>query len=398
MKQLIIFIVHNVYSGFIDNVDSGFSNSLGIDEINAYGSFLMIQGIMYCVYSLGTYCYRVKQEKEKLCFRISIVSGIITGIIAILAIQLVGYIYNLTEMQIQLLKNILLVYGCMVPFYAIGDFLSEYMTIRTKNKKMIVSSILYYIMLIGTDMLVIKLHAGIEWLVACTGICYIVYDIIVYIVSGIREERANDINKEVIIDVLRHGKDVVLARLYAKVGVLVYGAYASRLGSELYAIHNVCYTCGYFGENFTNGLYTYIVVRLKHVSKVKIRWKKMWDIVRVYGLQVLVAGYIGSLLAIIPLKGALSIQDCTPWLFVYCLEVISLVMYESYSAFLTVEEETKYIARGGIVGLIVRIIYVVAGFNIYKGIWVFATAVTLDYAIRGVYLGYQGRKVYNTNT
>lgn len=85
------------------------------------------------------------------------------------------------------------------------------------------------------------------------------------------------------------------------------------------------------------------------------------------------------------MHGDVSIFSCLIYTALYCTEVIDLVWYETYKAYLTSEGKTQYLKFGGIVGICIRIPIVILAYCYGLGLLPFAIASTVDFGCRGIY-------------
>lgn len=96
------------------------------------------------------------------------------------------------------------------------------------------------------------------------------------------------------------------------------------------------------------------------------------------------------------LKGDVPLTYTISWVWVYCSDHISLLFYESNKAYLETQEVSEYLKYGGLFGGATRILWVLTGHFLHLGLFPFATACTLDFAIRAAYYGYSAKQVEKT--
>lgn len=137
-------------------------------------------------------------------------------------------------------------------------------------------------------------------------------------------------------------------------------------------------------ESYTNGLYTFTVNRLSKVCGVAGKYKSHLWIIKRYGSLFL-------------LHGSVPVASCIPFVFVYCLHTVSLVMYETSGACLISMQETDILKFDGVVGIAIRIPAVLLLYWLGLGSIGFAISTILDFAGRGLYNEIRLHSVVNSS-
>lgn len=390
-KQFLFFLIQNIFIGICGLIDTAFGNHIDLDSICVLSAYTVITWTTYCIYSIGSYAYRVVLDKAKSCFLIQVAASVVLGILLVLLSDRIPHIYSLTPEQYQLFSDCLRVHAISLPVLGIREFLGNYAEYLCKNRQAIRGNIILYGLMIITDAVVFYLHGNLVHLLVCTGICSLAYSVYMIFSTGFLREPFHPDWPD-IVQLLKYGRDTCIDRITGKVATIVFNIYASRLGTHLYSIHAVCYALGVFTENGTNALFTYQVVSLAGQTNDD-KFSACRKIARKYALFLLLLSYLICYVLLLFLHGNVDIKDCLFYTGVYCTEIIALLLYEPMKAYLTSMKETKYLRYGGIFGIFVRIPIALIGYYMGLGLFPFAIASTMDFAARGIYFYCCGRKI-----
>jgi len=137
---------------------------------------------------------------------------------------------------------------------AIDESVTNYLLLQCKNKTLFVNDVIFWIVMMVADVWVVRNGKGLPGLIATTGFAYFVHTFTMLVSSRIMKEGFHP-NLAAFKQILRHGANSCFAQISSKVAVIVYGSYASKLGTAMYAIHAVCDDAIVFAEVYTNSLY-----------------------------------------------------------------------------------------------------------------------------------------------
>lgn len=384
-RQFLFFLMQNVFIGICGMVDIGFGNRIDIDSVCVFAAYTVITWTTYHCYFIGAYAYRVVLDKAKMCFLIQVAAGIFSGIFVYIMSARLPYLYDLTDNQYLLFTNCLKIHAVSCPVLAIREFLGNYVEYTCRNKQAFTGNLILYSTMIITDAIVFLAGGDLRGLLWCTLFCSVIYSTYELFASGIlKEVFAFDIWE--CCELLKHGFNTWIDRITGKVATIVFNIYASRLGTELYSIHAVCYALGIFTENFTNALYTYETVALsKKTVSLKNKFVYCIRLAEKYAGFLLLFGYGIAYLLLLFTHGKVPILDCVLYTGLYCTEIMTLLFYEPVRAYLTSEHQTKYLRYGGVFGILVRIPIVLVGYYLTHSLILFAVASAVDFGMRGLY-------------
>lgn len=389
-KQFLFFLFQNIFIGICNLIDTAFGNHIDLDSVCVLSAYTIITWVTYATYSIGSYAYRVLLDKAKLCCVLQIATGILLGAVLYACNSVVSHMYSLTDNQYVLFESCLKVHALWCPVLAFREFLGNYAEYRCYNKQALSGNIILYGSMIITDVLVIYFGGSLTELVWFTGLCSLIYSVYMFIVLDFRKEKFCFSKLDAKL-AFKHGWNTCFDRITGKVATVCYNIYASKLGTELYAVHSVCYAIGVFTENFTNALLTYEVISL--VDKKQDKFKHCVAVAKKYSVFIVVSSYFVCYLLLLFTHGTVSITDCLLYTALYCTEIFALLLYEPMKAYLLSEGCTNYLKFGGVIGIFVRIPLVVIGYYLNLGLFPFALSCTFDFGVRGLYFYLMSKKV-----
>lgn len=392
IRQFIIFAIVGASTGILDLIDSAFANNIDIDSICVMSSFAILIWLINAVCRLGTYGYTIKQRYESECIILQIVPSLIVGMILILFKNCIPHLYALTSNQYELFSKCLLYEGIFLIFQTTEYFFNKYLQLKCKNKDIIVSNIILYGSMILFDALVIYMKGNCYHLVITTGLANMI-TLIYYLMLCKLYKIFNKPNFDKIIECLKSGKDILIDRVFGKITVVTCNILATHLGTELYAIHGVCYSIVCGAEEVTNALYLNQVTKLKKFTDFKEKYKQCIKNSKQSYVPAVWMNYLIVFLMVLLMKGELSLTKVLFFVTIYGTQCIFIQMYENHRGFLTSCERTENLRYGGLIGIIVRIPISLLSILTPLGIYGFAISCPIDFFCRGLYYKYQSIKI-----
>ena len=160
------------------------------------------------------------------------------GFIVLLCRGLIINIFDLTNIQKDMLSVLLAFYIGYLVLGRLTNAIFEMIRLKGELKLYRKSLIVYYISLIGLDALAYLLTKNLILLFVATMISWLVS--IVYMLYNLKLKFEFP-NKESLKNVIKYGLPYSSERLLSRIFLLLYGVVASRLDTEQYSIHTICY-------------------------------------------------------------------------------------------------------------------------------------------------------------
>ena len=384
MVILIGFILNEVLIELGGSVDTAFGNSLGMDSICVLSAFTVLKWFLDKLLGLGRYCYYAVLKDEKLCLLLSVLTGTITGSIIFALRRVIPHLYALTPEQYILFSKCLAVYSVGAVVHSVSDFLYVYLLYSNNMKLVYGTNLFYYAILFATDYVVVRKGLDLSALLACTVVCEVAHSLVIFAISDFRKTTC-DFSRKNAITLIKHGSNMMFDRVTGKIATLFFQCFASRLGTELFAIHSVCYSVAVLMEAYTNALHVFALNRLSKVKGFLHKYKAHLWIFRKYGFLILSLVTVSILPALLLLHGSVPVKSCIPYVFVYCLDLVSLLFYEVSAGCLTSAQRTDILKFDGVIGIVVRIPIVLLTVALHWGPIGFAVSIILDFGSRALF-------------
>jgi len=344
----------------------------------------MINGIVGDLCSLGMNAYNVLQRRAKECLLVSIILSGILGLILFICSDWIPYVFSLTATQRILFSKCLKVRASYCVFAAAGDFMERYMLIKCKNKKLFLNDVVFWTIMFLSDTWVVMSGRNLSWLIGTTGVSYLVYCITLLFSSGILKE-SFQWSLQVLKEILKHGSNVCSERLLNRVGSIICTLYVSRLGTKLYAIHGICYSVLAFAEAFAGYFNTFQIIQLKKVEESE-RFVLCKKLNRKCGTFIVTLSYLSIPVILLVLHGKVDYWDYFFYSLLYCSDLVAVFFFESAKAYLTVQQQSKSLRYSGVIGMIVKVVFVTVCYCSGGSLFVFAFIYPLEQLARMLYL------------
>ena len=153
MKEFISILISFIFMSIADSIDSTFNNLISIDAIVVTGSFLLIDSIFKFFGEIGIYTYRTTRKNEWQYLWFNIIFGILMGIIVFSCKNLIVNIFELSNMQKDMLSILLNFYIAYVVLRRLANGIFEIIRLKGQLKLYRKSLIVYYVSLVGLDAL-----------------------------------------------------------------------------------------------------------------------------------------------------------------------------------------------------------------------------------------------------
>lgn len=353
MKQYWIYVLNSLCNILFCAVDGSFSNNISIDAIVVMGSFVVIEWLCQNMMRLGVFGYQILQKYEKNCCVASLISGTIVGIICVTCATPITYIFELTDLQREMLKELLIVYGVCCPMESVSRFLQAFITYKCYNKLVLWANFGTYILLIATDYLAIQLGYGVTGLVLSTELTWLVYLITVWIICKFHKQD-DRISIQKITHCIRVGKDLLVSRIISRIANVILGHFASTMSTMEYAIHTVALSITCLAEEFRDALADYTIVRLRD-NKDNMR-NEARSVLRQCILPAILLPILTSALMTILMHGKVDILSAYYGVGLYCIVSLVQPLYDVVQSYVLVKDRAIFTVVRGIISVFWRML------------------------------------------
>ena len=390
MKEFISILISFIFMSIADSIDSAFNNLISIDAIVVSGSFLLIDPIFKSFSEIGLYTYRTTRKNEWSYLWFNILFALLMGFIVLLCRGLIINIFDLTNIQKDMLSVLLAFYIGYLVLGRLANAIFEMIRLKGELKLYRKSLIVYYISLIGLDALAYLLTKNLILLFVATMISWIVS--IVYMLYHLKLKFEFP-NKESLKNVIKYGLPYSSERLLSRIFLLLYGVVASRLGTEQYSIHTICYAICLTLEIITNAYQATLMIKVPIEGSYDEQYKSMINMKKKCFPLIVLLNYIFAIVYLIIQHGSLPIDKCFPYIIFYTFGVFGLYQYESYKTLCITQGKTKILLLGSTIGSCIRVIICYLFYNTSIALFVFGVVNFMDFYIRSIIYRIKLRKL-----
>ena len=390
MKEFISILISFIFMSIADSIDSAFNNLISIDAIVVSGSFLLIDSIFKSFSEIGLYTYRTTRKNEWSYLWFNILFALLMGFIVLLCRGLIINIFDLTNIQKDMFSVLLAFYIGYLVLGRLANAIFEMIRLKGELKLYRKSLIVYYISLIGLDALAYLLTKNLILLFVATMISWIVS--IVYMLYHLKLKFEFP-NKESLKNVIKYGLPYSSERLLSRIFLLLYGVVASRLGTEQYSIHTICYAICLTLEIITNAYQATLMIKVPIEGSYDEQYKSMINMKKKCFPLIVLLNYIFAIVYLIIQHGSLPIDKCFPYIIFYTFGVFGLYQYESYKTLCITQGKTKILLLGSTIGSCIRVIICYLFYNTSIALFVFGVVNFMDFYIRSIIYRIKLRKL-----
>ena len=381
MKEFISILVSFIFMSIADSIDSAFNNLISIDAIVVTGSFLLIDSIFKSFGEIGIYTYRTTRKNEWQYLWFNIIFGILMGIIVFLFKNLIVNIFDLSDVQKDILSILLSFYTAYVVLGRLANGIFEIIRLKGQLKLYRKSLIVYYVSLVGLDALAYLLTKNLTLLFVATIISWLIS--IIYMLYNLKLKFELP-NKESLKNVIKYGLAYSSERLLSRIFLLLYGVVASHMGTENYSIHTICYSVCLTLEIITNAYQATLMIKVpkgktyeeQHSICINMRNK-------CYPL-IIVLNFVFAFIYLLISHGSLPLYKCFPYIIFYSLGVFGLYPYETYKTLCITQGKSFILLIGSVIGVIIRFLICLLFINTSFALFVFGIVNFIDFYSRSI--------------
>lgn len=381
MKEFISILISFIFMSIADNIDSAFNNLISIDAIVVTGSFLLIDSIFKSFGEIGIYTYRTTRKNEWKYLWFNILFGLLMGLIVFASKGIIVNIFDLTNIQKNMLSLLLNFYIAYVVIGRLANAIFEIIRLKGQLKLYRRSLIVYYVSLVGLDAIVYLLTKNLTLLFVATIVSWIIS--IIYMLYNLKLKFEYP-DKESFKNVIKYGFAYSSERLLSRIFLLLYGVLASRLGTEKYSIHTVCYSVCLTLEIITNAYQATLMIKVPEGKNYNEQYKNCMNMYKQCYPLVLILNFVFAFIYLIISHGSLSLDKCIPYILFYSVGVFGLYPYETYKTLCIAQGKSYILLIGSTIGVIIRFLVCLLFINSSFALIIFGIAQFIDFYSRSI--------------
>ena len=351
MKQYWMLILLALQDVVFSAVDGTFANNVSLDVIVALNSFTMVMYLCLRPIIMGIYAYQSMQSNPKNCLVCTIISSTITGCILAACAVPISYIFTLTDVQREMVQQVLILFSCCAPIQGVSRFLIQYCIYTGKNKLIFWTSLITYIQMILTDWLAVSLESGAFGLRLSTEICWFLYLLILLPASGILKVQ-DKIEPKIVKHCFWVGKDACIAQIIIRIGTISMTSIASAMGTASYAIHSVAIGIVILAESFRDATYEYGIINLRDYRD-DLRRRSLVVLKQIFVPALLLPLALEAIL-VVTMHGKVSVLDAAMGTLLYSCPFLIYPLQDLSSAAVRLSSVRSTAIKAGIASAVIR--------------------------------------------
>lgn len=394
MKEFISILISFIFMSIADSIDSAFNNLISIDAIVVTGSFLLIDSIFKSFGEIGIYTYRTTRKNEWQYLWFNILFGLLMGFIVFISKNLIVNIFNLSDIQKDMLSILLNFYIAYVVLGRLANGIFEIVRLKGQLKLYRKSLIVYYVSLVGLDAIAYLLTKNLTLLFVATIISWFIS--IVYMLYNLKLKFEFP-TKESLKNVIKYGFAYSSERLLSRIFLLLYGVVASHMGTENYSIHTICYSVCLTLEIITNAYQATLMIKVPEGKTYEEQYKNCMDMRNKCFALIVVLNFVFAFIYLLISHGSLPLYKCFPYIIFYSLGVLGLYPYETYKTLCIAQGKSYILLIGSTIGVIIRFLVCLLFINTSLALFIFGIANFIDFYSRSIIYKLVLSKLFNND-
>jgi len=381
MKEFISILISFIFMSMADSIDSAFNNLISIDAIVVTGSFFLIDSIFKSFGEIGIYTYRTTRKNEWQYLWFNIIFGILMGIMVLIFKNVILDIFDLSYIQKDMLSILLNFYILYVVLGRFANGIFEIIRLKGNLKLYRKSLIVYYVSLVGLDVLAYLFTKNLTLLFVATIISWFIS--IIYMLYNLKLKFEFP-NKESFKNVIKYGFAYSSERLLSRIFLLLYGVVASHMGTENYSIHTICYSVCLTLEIITNAYQATLMIKVPDGKTYEEQYEKCMNMRNKCFPLTIVLNFMFAIIYLIISHGSLPLYKCFPYIIFYSFGVFGLYPYETYKTLCITQGKSVILLIGSIIGVIIRFLICLLFINTSISLFIFGIVNFIDFYCRSI--------------
>ncbi len=381
MKQFISILISFIFKSIAESIDSAFNNLICIDAIVVTGSFLLINLIFGSFSEIGIYTYRIIRKNEWKYLWFNIIFSILMGIIVFSCKNLIVNIFELSDIQKDMLYILLNFYIAYLVFEKLANGIFEIVRLKGELKLYRKSLIVYYVSLVGLDILAYLLTKNLTLLFVATIISRAIS--IIYMLYKLKLKFEFP-NKQCLKNVIKYGFAYSSERLLSRIFILLYGVFASYMGTEKYGVHTICYSVCLTLEVFTDAYQATLMIKVPKGKTCEEQYNNCMNMRNKCFPLIITLNFVFAFIYLLISHGSLPLYKCFPYIILYSFAVFGLYPYETNKTLCITQGKSFILLIGSTIGVIIRFLICLLFINTSFSLFVFGIVNFIDFYSRSI--------------
>ena len=391
MKEFISILVSFIFMSIADSIDSAFNNLISVDAIIVTGSFLLIDSIFKSFGEIGTYTYRTIRKNEWQYLWFNIIFGLLMGVIVFISKSMIVNIFNLSQIQREMLYILLNFYTAYVIFGRLANGIFELIRLKGMLKLYRKSLVVYYISLIGLDAMAYIFTKDLKLLFIATIVSWGIS--IVYMLYKLKLKFEFP-SKESLKNAIKYGLAYVSERVLSRIFLLLYGVIASYMGTEKYGIHTICYSVCLTLEIITNAYQATLMIKVPEGKTYEEQYSNCMNMKKRCFPLIIILNFVFAFIYLLISHGSLPLYRCFPYIIFYSITIFGLYPYETYKTLCITQGKSYILLIGSTIGVIIRFLICLLFINTSFSLYIFGIVNFIDFYSRSIIYRLALSKIY----
>ena len=391
MKEFISILVSFIFMSIADSIDSAFNNLISVDAIIVTGSFLLIDSIFKSFGEIGTYTYRTIRKNEWQYLWFNIIFGLLMGVIVFISKSMIVNIFNLSQIQREMLYILLNFYTAYVIFGRLANGIFELIRLKGMLKLYRKSLIVYYISLIGLDAMAYIFTRDLKLLFIATIVSWCISIVYMLYKLNLKFEFPS---KESLKNVIKYGLAYASERVLSRIFLLLYGVIASYMGTEKYGIHTICYSVCLTLEIITNAYQATLMIKVPEGKTYEEQYSNCMNMKKSCFPLIIILNFVFAFIYLLISHGSLPLYRCFPYIIFYSIAILGLYPYETYKTLCITQGKSYILLIGSTIGVIIRFLICLLFINTSFSLYIFGIVNLIDFYSRSIIYRLALSKIY----
>lgn len=391
MKEFISILVSFIFMSIADSIDSAFNNLISVDAIIVTGSFLLIDSIFKSFGEIGTYTYRTIRKNEWQYLWFNIIFGLLMGVIVFISKSMIVNIFNLSQMQREMLYILLNFYTVYVIFGRLANGIFELIRLKGMLKLYRKSLIVYYISLIGLDAMAYIFTRDLKLLFIATIVSWCISIVYMLYKLNLKFEFPS---KESLKNVIKYGLAYASEKVLSRIFLLLYGVIASYMGTEKYGIHTICYSVCLTLEIITNAYQATLMIKVPEGKTYEEQYSNCMNMKKSCFPLIIILNFVFAFIYLLISHGSLPLYRCFPYIIFYSIAILGLYPYETYKTLCITQGKSYILLIGSTIGVIIRFLICLLFINTSFSLYIFGIVNLIDFYSRSIIYRLALSKIY----
>ena len=391
MKEFISILVSFIFMSIADSIDSAFNNLISVDAIIVTGSFLLIDSIFKSFGEIGTYTYRTIRKNEWQYLWFNIIFGLLMGVIVFISKSMIVNIFNLSQIQREMLYILLNFYTVYVIFGRLANGIFELIRLKGMLKLYRKSLIVYYISLIGLDAMAYIFTRDLKLLFIATIVSWCISIVYMLYKLNLKFEFPS---KESLKNVIKYGLAYASERVLSRIFLLLYGVIASYMGTEKYGIHTICYSVCLTLEIITNAYQATLMMKVPDGKTYEEQYSNCMNMKKSCFPLIIILNFVFAFIYLLISHGSIPLYRCFPYIIFYSIAILGLYPYETYKTLCITQGKSYILLIGSTIGVIIRFLICLLFINTSFSLYIFGIVNLIDFYSRSIIYRLALSKIY----